>query len=223
MSDAKNIPTNLGRIAVIGAGGIGSWFCETLYHLILGKQIEFGHIDIYDPDVVEKKNLKHQKFFTREVGVHKALVVKARMADLEDDQLNVYSIKFEEKHLGNYDTFIICADNAQVRKIVYEHVYALNTGKEVAKKFLDMRCEGRKYMISTHACDKDMLLASLGADASSTVGRSCQLASDTLQSRIMCGPWAVSSVGAQVLLDMYRGAPLPESLVYSDIIPEAAA
>jgi hypothetical protein len=221
MSNTVSGPTNLGDIAIIGAGGIGSWFCETLYHLILGKQIDYTAIHVYDPDVVEKKNLKHQKFFAREVGVHKALIVSARMVDARN--LETFTTRFEEKHLGDYQTYIICADNAGVRRLVYEHVYGVNTPAHANKHFLDMRCEGRKYMICTHACDKETLLASLGADSTSTVGRSCQLASDTLQSRIQCGPWAVSAVGAQILLDMYRGTPLPDGIVLSDIVPEAAA
>ena len=196
---------------IIGAGGIGSHFCRVLDKLMRHSQLRGDGIQVpteeamqwsvYDFDVVERKNLKHQDFDYREIGLPKSLIMAKRY------DFAGAPVKFTEDHLGDFDFFVICADNAAVRKIVYEHC------KTAGKPFIDMRCEGDMIAVYTHKCELDELLDSLGEDKDSEEGKSCQLAVDTAAQRIQMGNFAVVPIGAQVLLHMVRNEPFPKKVV----------
>ena len=206
------------NLCVIGCGGIGSWFCLLLDRLIEHQQLGSDmDIKVYDMDIVEKKNLRHQLFDEQEIGMPKAAVMALRHSNM----LPVIK-RFDDKDLHKFDYFIICADNNAVRNLVYEHVLVTNEGLEPGhkgrKKFIDMRCEGRDYIVLTYRCNREMLFCTLGDTKESTQGFSCQRAEDVVRSQIKLGNMAVAPVGAQILLDDFRGVEIPE-YIYSGVVP----
>ena len=185
------------RVAIIGAGGIGSFFCDFLSRDI--EHDQFGgmckvDVTVYDFDVVEEKNLRHQNFTMFDIPAPKALVMTERYG------CTARADRFVEEDLYNHDMFIICADNPQARKIVYKHC------KTYDKPFLDMRTEGEMIAILTHNEDIDKLLATLGEEKGrdSIEGRSCQRAEDVANNTTQHGNYVVSALGIQTYLDMYR-------------------
>jgi hypothetical protein len=189
----NNIGPN-SRVAIIGAGGIGSFFCRHLSRMLSHEQLPFGpkQVTVFDFDAVEKKNLRHQDYMPVDLGVPKSAVMSVRY------KFKSKVIAFEEQHCNNYDLFIVCADNPGVRRVVYEHA------KTYDKPFVDMRCEGKNIAILTHNASKDFLLSSLGSKPESTEGQSCQLEVDTQNDIIQLGNMVVAPKGLQILMDTFR-------------------
>jgi molybdopterin/thiamine biosynthesis adenylyltransferase len=192
---------NVESIAVIGAGGIGSYFCEALHRMVTHNQltnIKEQDIYVYDFDVLEQDNLRHQNYRSVELGAPKATVMALRY--LFKDML----ARFTEQHLTKHEFFVICADNPQVRKLVYKHC------KSTGKGFIDMRCEGAQFAVFTSKEDLNILETSLGETPDSTEGRSCQLPADTASGIIQPGNMAVAPIGMQIMLQMFRGEEYPK-------------
>ena len=207
------------RLAVIGAGGIGSWFCPRLSKKIEGDQLENmdkKDVVVFDPDVVEVKNMRHQAFFTGEEGLPKAAIMQHRFG------LDMAVARFDRQHLVNYNWFIICADNTAVRKLVYQHVHECNNGRRApVKKFIDMRAEGSTLAIFTYKCALEALMSSLGAEPDSEQGYSCQLPSDTAVGQVNEAYDVVGGIGIQLLLNDFRGIEIPDTIMHDVVIPAA--
>jgi len=193
--------------AIIGAGGIGSHFCRILSQLLrpenkqLGADVNAESFVVYDFDVVEPKNTRWQDYTMEEIGVPKAMLMTLRYG------FHSRVKRFDMSDLGQHDVYLIAADNARVRRQVFDHV------AHVDKAFVDMRAEGDVYGIFTHTCPHATLLASLGADADSAVGFSCQRQADQESNRIQLGNQAVAVMGMDIFLRHYRKLPYPASLV----------
>jgi len=198
--------------AIIGAGGIGSFFCAALQQMCRNRQFGFGAITeqdfvVFDPDVVEASNLRHQNFTDLDIGALKAAVMSIRY------QFNFRPVSFTERYLDDYGGFIIAADNPVVRKIVYKHC-----GVYRAKWFIDMRSEGRRTAVFTSKeTDTDMLLNTLGANPDSAEGRSCQTEEDTANQVIQLGNMCVAPVGVQILLQIFRKEDYPSCIIDDNI------
>ena len=209
------------RIAVVGAGGIGSHFCRLLHKLIEGRQIAnirwgkpepiFEHVDVYDFDSVAETNLKHQDFASQDMFAPKSLVMGVRYG------FNPKCERFVESHLEPYAVYCLCADNPGVRALVYRHVCRHNARptSDSRKYFVDMRAEGDMVALFTDRMPLDSLLDSLGgADTRDSVaGRSCQMVGDITEGRIQLGNFLVPVMGAQALLKMARGQNYPASQI----------
>jgi hypothetical protein len=156
---------------------------------------------VFDFDVVEEQNCRHQDFTMIEVGTPKAMVMSIRYG------FPARIKRFDNADLGSYNRYLICADNPGVRRLVYEHAKTTN------KQFVDMRCEGDLMSIFTHRAELTDLMASLGAEPQSTEGRSCQLVEDVANNVIQLGNFAVAPVGMQVLLNMMRKESYPARIV----------
>ena len=207
------------KVAVIGAGGIGSWFCPRLSKKIEGDQlinVSKNDVTVFDPDIVEVKNMKHQAFFEGEEGLPKAAVMAHRFG------FDMAVARFDKEHLTNYNWFIICADNTAIRKIVFEHVNECNKGrKSPVKKFIDMRAEGSTLAIFTYMCEIGALMSSLGKEPESEQGYSCQLPSDTAVGQVNEAYDVVGGVGIQLLLNDFRGVEIPDTIMHDVVIPAA--
>jgi molybdopterin/thiamine biosynthesis adenylyltransferase len=196
-------------IAIIGAGGIGSFFCDVLARMIRQRQLEdirLENVVVFDFDVVENGNLRHQDYYSRDLSAPKSAVMAVRHKFAEK-----YA-KFQEEHLNDFQIFILCADNPGVRRIVYEHCK-----KAKNKRFIDMRSEGEMTALFTHREDHKILMGSLGKDSKSEEGRSCQLPQDTEAGKIQLGNICIAPMGMQVLLKMFRGERFPKSII-QDVI-----
>jgi len=197
------------RTAIIGAGGIGSHFLRLLHQMIthkqLGADVRFDDFCVFDFDVVEPKNCRHQDYDLTEVGLPKAAVMTLRY-DIP------HQVKaFIEDDVPFWGSYIICADNAAVRRIVFEHAV------QTKKRFLDMRSEGDMYAIYTDRCPLEKLMSSLGPDPSSEQGFSCQRPSDVAQGIIQLGNFFAAPAGMDVWLRMCRKTIYPAARVQSII------
>lgn len=211
------------KMVIIGAGGIGSWFCPRLAKKLEGDQLaglSLGDITVFDPDIVERKNMKHQAFFEGEEGLPKAAIMNHRFG------FKMSVSRFDTGNLTAFNWFVICADNTAVRKIVYEHVEASKTYSDpdnirVAKKFIDMRAEGRMLSVFTYRCELQQLMSSLGQEPESKQGYSCQLPQDVAVGRVNEAYDVVGGIGMQLLLDDFRGEEIPDTIMHDVVMPAA--
>jgi hypothetical protein len=140
----------------------------------------------------------HQDFTVEMVGAPKAAIMASLYGFTGRIKL------FDAADAAESNNMIICADNAGVRKKIFDEV--LNSS---FKTVIDMRCEGDMLAVFTKKAGRKFLMNSLGQDSTSEVGRSCQLAEDVEAGIIELGNFAVAPIGAQVLLNMYRGEDYP--------------
>ena len=139
---------NKRRILVIGAGGIGSYLIPLLDKTGLYEMV------VADPDNVEKKNLTYQNFKPKENEMNKASVMNWNYDSVK--QHISYPI-LTDKQIKGYDLVVCCADNLDVRRLLYRSNVA----------WLDLRAQGRNCAFISYRADKnkhDTLLA--GPDGS---------------------------------------------------------
>ena len=113
----------LRKVLVIGAGGIGSYLIEILNRTSCYK------ITVADPDKYEKKNLSYLYCLVEDVGLNKASATTSKYSQ-------VFGIKYPiltEKQIEGYDLVVCCADNLDVRRLLYRSKV----------KWLDLRAQGR--------------------------------------------------------------------------------
>ena len=114
----------------------------------------------------------------------------------------------DEEDLAGHQRYIIAADNAKVRSLVFNHVNQVRN-----KHFVDMRSEGDVYAMFTDTCPLQTLLDSLGPEVESTVGASCQRAVDQERNIIQMGNWMDAVAGMDALLRQFRNTKCPASVV----------
>ena len=222
MSTIKTMPSlselieGQGKIAVIGAGGIGSHFCRTLDKLITGEQlkIERSQVVVFDFDIVSPSNLKHQDYSSEELNIPKSMIMGLRY------DFDCQCRRFEKEDLAKFMAYIICADNQKVRDVVFNSVSAANLKHKTsndkdqfARYFVDMRAEGDMTAVFTQKAPIEILSTSLGENKTSDVGTSCQTMEDRMVGKIQLGNFSVAVTGAQVLLKMYRNEEYPAKLI----------
>ena len=129
------------NIAIIGAGGINSWFIQHLNEVLkIFDKKEISYTKIFDSDIVEEKNLKrgNQNFIVDDLLESKAKVLAERyIFDFElifIDETNIND-KLEQFH-----AVVLGVDNNKTRRLIYE--YCLKTGKYL----LDMKAQGTQMM-----------------------------------------------------------------------------
>ncbi len=95
------------KIAVIGAGGIGTY--AALFAGLRG-----ATVDVYDYDIVEASNLNRQVFYGKHILEKKSLALKEELPFIH----KAYDMKFSEENidsLKDYDIVLSCVDNAETR------------------------------------------------------------------------------------------------------------
>ena len=108
------IPVNSLQVILAGAGGVGSRLVPPLVKMLPSGTI----LDIYDPDIVEKKNLNRQHFCHRDLGKPKAQVLAERYSN---DRVSIRAFfrsvgPEDEDALGAYQKlFIGCVDTYEGR------------------------------------------------------------------------------------------------------------
>jgi len=116
------------KVLIIGCGGIGSFLIPLL------NKTGLYEIDVYDPDIVEKKNISYQNFEVSDISKNKAEV-------FEDKYYSVKGYPFlvlTNKQLQGYDLVVCCADNINIRKTLY-------LTDDI--NWLDLRAQGRAGII----------------------------------------------------------------------------
>ena len=135
------------KILIIGVGGIGSYLTPLL------SQTGLFDITIADPDTVEKKNITYQNFTSNSIGATKvdSLVLT------NPCERKAFPILVDNQVKG-YDLIICCADNLDVRRLVYRQGFK----SECRGKWLDLRAQGRNGALISYLTDPkycDTLLA----------------------------------------------------------------
>ena len=100
---------NKRKVMIIGAGGIGSFLIPLL------NKTDLYNITVYDPDVVETKNITYQNFDEEDVEKHKVKVMQERYPSIKAEPYKVLTAK----QVKGYDLVICCADNLAVRRTLY--------------------------------------------------------------------------------------------------------
>jgi len=103
-------------INIVGCGGIGSWFIPGFLKImmpILSAQNGM-EIHLWDPDIVEMRNVERQNFIVSDVGKAKAEVLALRYGNAYDiSDFIIYHVK---KYKCHQDDFVIAfVDDPQTR------------------------------------------------------------------------------------------------------------
>ena len=125
------------KIMIIGTGGIGSYLIPLL------NKTGLYDITIYDPDVVESKNISFQNFEDTQVGM---LKVDAMDARYEIKKTYGYPV-LTAKQLGGYDLVVCCADNLDIRRTMYN---------DKGLAWLDLRAQGRNGILVSFLENPDL-------------------------------------------------------------------
>jgi hypothetical protein len=186
----------LNKIAIAGAGGIGSNLLSILFDYGYNRK-QFSYmeteVDIYDDDTVDLKNLLHQNFKVDDVGKHKVKVLEEKYI------ANGLTRRMTEEDFDKYDVIFSCVDNMSFRKSLYE--YGWTKGRE--KLFwIDGRCTSRQGALLS----SDILRSTLEplVDSSAQEG-SCLLAYEKEQNISHTLPLIVAGMMVQAFLNKMRG------------------
>lgn len=187
---------NVNKIAIAGAGGIGSNLLAILfdygYHR---KQFDYTKmdVDIYDDDTVDLKNLLHQRFTIDDIGKHKVEVLEDKFA------ANGVKRRLTVEDFKSYDVIFSCVDSMPFRKSLYEYGWNL-TDKRLF--WVDGRCTSRQAaLFNSDVPRKD--LESYISD--STVEGGCLLEYEKEQNISHTLPLIVAGMMVQTFLNKLRG------------------
>jgi len=125
------------KVLIIGTGGIGSFLIPLL------DKTGLYSITANDPDIVEKKNISYQNFENSDIESKKVEVMKDRYLSIK--KAEPYFI-LTEKQIEGYDLVICCADNLDVRRLLYRS----------SCKWLDLRAQGRNGAYISYKTPKNM-------------------------------------------------------------------
>jgi len=185
------------KILIIGVGGIGSFLFE-----ILAKTNNYA-ITIADPDTVEMKNTYYQNFYAEDVGNY-----KVDCLNWGSPTKSRYEI-LTAKQIKGYDLVICCADNLDVRRLVYR----LGFQSECKGEWLDLRAQGRNGALISYMADpkySDTFLA--GPEGSfSCQGESFNDGKDTTQ--IHWTHVAIAGIGAQWVQRWFNDEQVKDKMV----------
>lgn len=191
------------KTAIVGLGGIGSWFLFFIHDLIEHEQITKNHIFyLIDDDEVTDKVIKYQYFRDHEIF---ELKVQALAEQFGCNQFIPINKRIEnDKDLIDYDSIICCVDNHKFRKLFYKHVF------KNSKYWIDMRAEGRTFYIAqTHP--KNTLESMLKTiDSTFKTSTSCQRKFELEQGIIQQGNKIVALIGSQIFLNHFRKQDSPK-------------
>ena len=113
-SEVQGFDISKNSALIIGCGGLGTNAAVHLAGAGIGKLL------LVDYDVIEKRNLNRQFFYTKEdEGKEKcALLAKRLGAYSPETEINYHFGKFENTLANGYDIIIIAVDNIETRKQV---------------------------------------------------------------------------------------------------------
>ena len=169
------------KVLIIGVGGIGSYLTPLLHKTGL------YDIHISDPDTVEVKNLSYQNFNTSHIGAKK---VRALLDYDAIGSRKEFPILTQDQ-LKGFDLIVCCADNLDVRRLVYRQGFQ----DDCTNKWLDLRAQGRNAALISYKVNENLvddLLA--GAEGSF----SCQGGDwDGSPEQVNCMQIAIAGVASQ--------------------------
>ena len=190
-------------IGIIGAGGIGSNLMSILYPALqqgeLVKNIGDIRINIYDSDVVERKNLPHQKFGISDIGAPKVVSLCNRLwSDIEKSSKDGPNIILNPSpwdiksinDLDDCDLVVVAVDSHQARQVVHEN----------CDFWLDLRCLGDGFIAIDDSVSHNLVSNLTPVQES----QSCQFKGAIESGNIQFGYISAAAHGAQWILQSLR-------------------
>lgn len=201
---SKNALPNVKKVAIVGAGGIGSHVAHLLYDYGVNRN-QFDYIsmevDIYDDDVVDSKNLLHQNYVDNDLHKFKVEVMANKYI------LNPIKRFMTANDFDKYDVIFCCVDTMTFRKELYEWSWA-NKNNNVF--WIDGRCESRQGCIFNSSLSQEKLEPML---SDSKDKRSCLLDYEKKNNIAHVIPVIVAGMMVQTFLNYIRGdKPLSEKI-----------
>jgi len=131
------------NILVFGAGSTGSFITLNL------AKLGFNNITVFDFDTVEKQNIPNQFYRISDIGKYKVYSLRDIVEDFTETQISICEKKITKRNIGkiienNVDlntVVVLCFDNMEARKIVYDAV------KQIPIKLVDTRMGADSYAI----------------------------------------------------------------------------
>jgi len=186
------------RILIIGVGGIGSYLTPLLL------KTDNYDITIADPDIVEEKNVSYQNF-----GMHQLGAAKVNSLELSYPCTRLPYPILTDKQLNGYDLIICCADNLDVRRLVYRQGFQSNCKAQ----WLDLRAQGRNGALISYLADPKLCDTFLSGPEGSF---SCQgeAFNDTLDKKdLHFTHVAIAGIGAQWVQRWNNGEQIKDKMV----------
>jgi len=125
------------KILIIGSGGIGSFLIPLL------DKTGLYNITVYDPDIVEKKNITYQNFDESEIDHKKVECMQKRYSSVKKAEA---FLVLTQGQIQGYHLVVCCADNLDVRRRLYRS----------SNEWLDLRAQGRNGALISYKTPKDM-------------------------------------------------------------------
>lgn len=196
------------RILVIGAGGIGGLLVDLVARAIaesgFNEQAPPVSLTVMDGDVVEARNLPHQRFSKTDIGRPKVLALIDSIGISDGIELIPIVQDFSaETDLSVYDLVVVAVDSEQPRDLV----------RARAKHWLDLRSTGDGFVLFSHETDPEIIANH--PRAPDGVSASCQLGDAIEKGNIQFGFALAATFGAQWVIQWLRGSATPVSRMYS--------
>ena len=195
-------------VLVIGAGGIGGLLVDLVARAIaesgFNDQIAPVSITIMDGDIVEERNLPHQRFSRTDIGRHKVMALIDSISITTGIELIPIAENFsEETDTSSYDLVVVAVDSERPRDLVHTR----------SKHWLDLRSTGDGFVLFSHETDPEIL--DNHPRVPDGVSAGCQLGGAIEKGNIQFGFALAATVGAQWVIQWLRGSPTPHSRMYS--------
>jgi molybdopterin/thiamine biosynthesis adenylyltransferase len=198
------ITKKIKKIAVAGAGGIGSHLVGMLFDFGVNReQFPFTDytIDVFDDDVVDTKNLLHQNFKDEDLNTMKVESLANRFAITPKAKLMV-AVDFP-----NYDLIFCGVDSMTFRQDLYKWSWE-NPNKAF---WIDGRCESRMIAVFNKSIPRTKLEQMLN-DSKERTGCLKKFEKENNVSHVM--PIIAAGVMMQTFLNYMRGEDkLPEKII----------
>ncbi|HNW88131.1 MAG TPA: ThiF family adenylyltransferase [Bacteroidales bacterium] len=183
------------KVAIVGAGGIGSYLAFNLYELQKFNQFSNIGFTFFDDDIVEDKNLRYQKFDKVDIMDYKVECISSKYGFL-----GVSHKVIDVSELAQYNCIVSAVDNKQFRLDLFKY---LETMPEIY--WLDLRSEGRSiaYYVKHKDNTYEHMVETLPKE--DTGSGSCQLEFELSAGLIQQGNKIIAAIGSQLLLNWIRG------------------
>jgi hypothetical protein len=197
------------RIGIIGAGGIGANLMRQLAQALamnpVVERVGGVSVSIYDSDVVDAGNLRHQPFTQSDVGRTKVSALVDSIRGLQSGLLGFHAGGFDVRcpaDLDGYDIVVACVDSPPARVATHTR----------GGRWLDLRCRGDAFLALDHRMGGGLVESM--TDPSQGPG-SCQFEGAVESGNIQFGHLWAAAHGCQWVIQCLRqiagedGAMLP--------------
>ena len=130
------------KILIIGAGGIGSHLVQFL------SKLQRYNLVVADSDKYDKGQERYQNCKSHQLGINKAKAMSQAFSKVTAIEYDILT----DKQLKGYDLIICCADNLDVRRLVYRQGH----GSHSKVKWLDLRAQGRNGLLTSYLQDPSL-------------------------------------------------------------------